>query len=53
MMGFSSWYVVLIIGFASGVAVGRLWDEGWCYIKLAYRQLHDRNNHPRPHSEGC
>lgn len=52
-MDFTSWYFILAIGFASGVAVGRLWDEGYCYLRAVYRLVHKGNGTTHPHSEGC
>ena len=52
-MDFSSWYVMLVIGFASGVATCQLWDVGWCYLRDVFRQLHNGSKPNHPHSEGC
>lgn len=32
-MDFNSWYVIFALGFASGFAVCRLWEEAWTLLK--------------------
>ena len=43
MMYFTSWYVIFILGFASGFAVCKLWDEAWALLKAVYQKI--KNNH--------
>ena len=43
-MDFNTWYVIFVLGFASGFAVCRLWDEALTLLRSVFR----RNGNRKP-----
>lgn len=50
-MNFQTWYVIFVLGFASGVAATFLWEKAWEIIAEAWPEIRERRKHR--HNGGC